>query len=513
MTPDQRVLIVGAGPVGLTLACLLASAGTPFRIIDGKPAPVGDSRALGVHARTLEVMQSLDLAQAFIRHGRVTRYMTFHDKTRALFSLDFEILRRDTAYPFYLILPQSITERLLYDKLRSLGGDVEWNTTLRSLEEDADGVVVHSAGKTMRHDYVVGCDGAASVVRKSLGIDFSGLTYDARFVLSEVRIAEDRLATDATHVIMANQSVLAAIPLPNGAYRLVGPDSMASTDLASGAQISFDAFADFLRRNGLFPDTRLYDPSRVVSYKMQKRVADRFMTGRVFLAGDAAHIHSPAGGQGMNMGIQDAANLAWKLSVSHHGPAPGLLDSYGQERRGIALSVANGTDRALRLMNSPNLLHRIAFRFVAPVLCRFWQPRVLIEAMAQLRIAYGTGPDPVAPGKRLPWVRLADGGDLFDLLAPGRMLVLHLSGGDALGGAWPVDEIRLDDNRYYRPGETAGPMAVRPATTRERAKLGLVARVLVRPDGYVAAVDRSLRDRAVSNRLGELFTAGASADG
>ena len=481
MKHDDRILIVGAGPVGLTLACLLAAAGTPFRIIDAKPGTVTDSRALGVHARTLEIMQSLGLAQDFIRHGRVTRYMTFHEENKSLFSLDFDVLRRDTAYPFYLILPQSITETLLYDRLRDLGGDVEWNTPLRSIEEHADHVVAHFEGQSQSYPQVVGCDGASSVVRQSLNIGFSGFTYDARFVLSEVRISQDCLPTNATHVIMGQDAVLAAIPLPDGAYRLVGPDKFANHDIESGAGISFAEFSGFLDRNGLLPQAGFHDASRVISYRMQKRVADQFMTDRVFLAGDAAHIHSPAGGQGMNMGIQDAANLAWRLTT-------GVAQSaYGSERRSIALTVANGTDKALRMISAPSRLQKLMWRWVAPWLTRIWQPRALIHGMAQLGIGYADTTGIVA-GNRLPWFRLADGRDGFDLLNPGRMTVLILQGDPGDHGA--ADAVRIIDNRFFRPSKDAK-ITELGADADQIARLGQVARLLVRPDGYIAAVDLS----------------------
>jgi 2-polyprenyl-6-methoxyphenol hydroxylase-like FAD-dependent oxidoreductase len=508
MSRDERILIVGAGPVGLTLACLLAQANTPFRIIDSKVGTVRDSRALGVHARTLEVMQSLGLAEAFIRAGRVTRFMTFHHKNAPLFSLDFNTLKNDTAYPFYLILPQSSTEAMLYRKLQDLGGTVEWDTPLLSLEEMSDGVIAHVAGGSAQYSYVVGCDGAASITRKCLDIAFSGITYDARFVLSEVRIAEDRLPTDATHVILAEDSVVAAIPMPNGAYRLVGPDSMACTDIESGAPISFDVFAAFLARNGLLPDAGLHDPSRVVSYRMQKRVADRFMTTRVFLAGDAAHIHSPAGGQGMNMGIQDAANLAWKLSLGRSAPQSSLLNSYQTERRSVALVVANGTDKALRLVGSRHWLHRLMLRRLAPLLCRVWQPWRLIHSMAQLGVAYGNA-QPGAVGARLVWFRLAQGGDGFDLMSPGKLTLIDLCGATLPSSPLPLRLVRLVDNRYYRPeASPTTELELYPVDAAELRRLGLVARLLVRPDGYLAAVDHSPSDQSVAHVLDKLTRTG-----
>lgn len=505
MIDDNRILIVGAGPVGLALGCLLAASRTPFRLIDAKDGIGTESRALGIHARTLEIMQSLGLSEKLIKAGRITRYMTFHDRNTALFSLDFDVLKKDTAYPYYLIVPQCDTEAILYEKLLSLGGEVEWNTPLRSVEDNAENVTVHFEGESLRYPYVVGCDGAASLVRKALGIAFSGETYDARFLLSEVRIADDRLPTDATHVIMTRESVLAAIPLPDGSYRLVGPDSMAPKDGQSGAAITFDAFADFLKRNGLFPNTQFKDPSRVVSYKMQKRVADAFKGQRTFLAGDAAHIHSPAGGQGMNMGIQDAANLAWKLSLAFRRPNTALLETYAGERRSIANTVAAGTDKALRMMAAPGPAFRFGMRIFAPMVLRFWQPHKLIHAMAQLSIRY-TLETQGDIGKRLPQVRLAEGGDLFDLIKPGQPMLLHVNA-DQTGpqsAAAGVLHVRLVDNHFFRASaDRATDQGLYPVARSELARLPKATRLLVRPDGYVAAIDRSAHDTNVAAQIAE----------
>lgn len=503
MIDDNRILIVGAGPVGLTLGCLLAASRIPFRLIDAKDGIGEESRALGIHARTLEIMQSLGLANDLIKAGRITRYMTFHDHNKPLFSFDFDILKKVTNFPFYLIVPQCNTEAILYRKLRELGGEVEWGTSLRSIEDQADSVTAHFEGESLRYPYVVGCDGASSLVRSSLGIAFSGETYDARFLLSEVRIADDRLATDATHVIMTRESVLAAIPLPDGSYRLVGPDSLAPQDAQSGAVITFDAFSDFLKRNNLFPDTQFHDPRRIVSYRMQKRVADAFMGQRTFLAGDAAHIHSPAGGQGMNMGIQDAANLAWKLAIAFRRPNDALLTSYAQERRVVANAVAAGTDKALRMMAAPGPLFRFALRAFAPLALRIWQPYKLIHGMAQLAISYVPTSQGLV-GTRLPLVRLANGEDVFDLIKPSGPLLLYLNGEAAkpLRCKSSVTQASLVDNHYFRidPSQTVFP-DLHPVVKAEMAKLPHVARILVRPDGYIAAVDASADSHDIADLL------------
>lgn len=503
MIDDNRILIVGAGPVGLSLACLLAAAHTPFRLIDAKEGIGKESRALGIHARTLEVMQSLGLAEAFVTAGRATRYMTFHDKNASLFSLDFEALSKDTRFAYYLIVPQCETEAILYKKLLELGGDVEWSTPLRSVEDSAENVNVHFENDSVRYPFVVGCDGAASLVRKSLGIAFSGNTYDARFLLSEVRIADDRLPTDATHVIMTPESVLAAIPLPDGSYRLVGPDSLAPKDAESGAAITFDAFRKYLGRNGLLRDAEFHDPSRVVSYRMQKRVADAFMGKRTFLAGDAAHIHSPAGGQGMNMGIQDSANLAWKLTIAFRYPNDPLLGSYDTERRKIACAVAAGTDKALRMMSAPGFGLRLALRTLVPAVLRVWQPRKFIHAMAQLAIRYGPEEQGIT-GARLPYISLAAGGDVFDLLKPGRPLLLHieditLNDFERLRG---ISQVHLLDNHYFRKAlKKAQTMQQHSLVSSELEKLSGAKRILVRPDGYIAAIDQTSGAQNVTAQL------------
>lgn len=489
---SQHVLIVGAGPVGLSLAAFLHLNNVSFTIVDEKPGAVADSRALGVHARTLEILQALGLSREFVRRGRTTRYMTFHLGDRALFSFDFGILRNETSFPFYLILPQYQTEAMLLQWLHEHGHQVEWNKALADINEIAEDVVATFIdGEKRKFSYVAGCDGASSLVRNKLNIGYTGMTYEVRFVLAEVRIAENRLRTDSTHVILAPDATVAAIPLPNGAYRLVGPDVQSAGQTGAASTMSFESFTSFLARNHLLQDVSLHDPERLVSYRMQKRVADSFRKGRIFLAGDAAHIHSPAGGQGMNSGIQDAANLAWKLGLVVRGEAPAaLLDSYEKERRTIALHTAEATDRAMRITSVKGRFRRLILKLASPLFFALYQPKRLIRSIAQITVAYGDNTDNPSPGARMPWLPLANGEDIFDHIAPSGLTLLETGNRAQLEpSTTPIKRILLSDNQYFRREAKANEIETLPVRLPELKRIDNAARMLIRPDGYLIAVD------------------------
>jgi 2-polyprenyl-6-methoxyphenol hydroxylase-like FAD-dependent oxidoreductase len=520
MTEHAPVLIVGAGPVGLTLACFLTHHGVPVKVVDSKPGTVTESRALGVHARTLELLAPLGLDERFMARGRSTRWMDFHRHDRTLFSLSFDTLAQETRYPFYLILPQSETEALLCDWLARHGVSVQWSTELRELSVDATGPTVEletaDGAVRKRHDYVVGCDGAGSRVRAALDIGFDGITYDAQFMLSEVRITEDALRTDATHVYLADNTVVAAIPMPSGAYRIVGPNSAGAQAQGAGA-IQFSEFRQFLSSNGLFPALTMHSPSRVMAYRMHKRVANRFHEGRVFLAGDAAHIHSPAGGQGMNTGMQDAINLAWKLAavVKHEAP-PAVFETYERERREIATRVAGNTDKAMSIVTSKSPWTRLALRWLAPALLRWYVPRRLMRGLSQLDIDYApnAGQDAapaIRSGFRLPWFNLRHRLDTYDLL-PGTGWTLLLAAephelDPLLAPGGPLETLQrlssqglrvavIQSNRYFRRGDALPPPWLQILPDEGHALATLSANgaraVLVRPDAYVLATSRDL---------------------
>ena len=482
----NRVLIVGAGPTGLTAAAFLAKQNIEFDLIESRSGPVDDSRALGVHARTLEFMSMLGLDQRFIEQGHKTRYMTFHRGDRKLFKLDFDSISQSTRYPYMLVLPQSRSERILVDHLVSQGAHIQWNTTMTDFSEDKECVMVtierpNGSIIQQRYDYVIGCDGAASQVRTKLGIPFEGETYPLRFLLSEVQIHENAIDRASSHVFMGKDTTVAVIPQPDNIYRIVGPDFSAGDQepaVAGATQVGYDDFAAFLKSNDLLQHVEMHDPSRLVSYRIHKRVAAKYRQGRVFIAGDAAHIHSPAGGQGMNTGLNDVANLTWKLAAVMNDGAPGsLLDSYEHERRAAAISVVTNADAAMMKVVSRKLGPRLFFDHVAPLITRFYQPRGLLEAMAQISWTcprlqnhdheLATELD----GLRMPDIPLSDG-VFSNARLGGRNLVGFISG----TGDW-VNSIKarnqMEIHQLHEP----------LATAHKSSFKGLV---LCRPDGYIA---------------------------
>ncbi len=328
-----RVAIVGAGPTGLALAVTLASAGIDCVVLDRLAAGANTSRAAVVHARTLEVLDELGASRELVARGLRLERFTVRDGARALLTVGFGGL--PTPHPYVLAVPQYETESVLLARLRELGGDVHRPFEVASAVQDEDGVTLTmTSGETLRADYAVGADGMHSVVREAAGIGFAGGTYQASFALADVVMDWAPGPGEASLTLDAEGLVVVA-PLPGGHYRIVATvdDAPAAPDLA------------FVRR---LLDTRAPGQARVDSvawsshFRVHHRVADHYRAGRLLLAGDAAHVHSPAGGQGMNTGIQDAHALGRAF-------ATGQLDAYEARRRPVALKVVSFTDRMTRL--------------------------------------------------------------------------------------------------------------------------------------------------------------------
>jgi 2-polyprenyl-6-methoxyphenol hydroxylase-like FAD-dependent oxidoreductase len=347
---DTDVLIVGAGPTGLTLAAALLLQGAHVTLVDRQAEAMNTSRAAAVNARTLEVLEGVDVTRRLIKEGLEAPRFAIRDGATALLSVEFGGLR--TAHPFTLMVPQSTTERLLLDRVRELGGDVVRPKVLATVTEDTTGVTAtFGDGDTVRARYVVGADGMHSTVRTQAGIDFTGAAYDHSFVLADAHLIGDA-PTDEVRLFWASEGLTVVAPLPEGAYRIVAPvDDAPEVPSLAFVQQLLDA-----RGPGGITVTDVVWGSR---FRIHHRVADTYRRGRILLAGDAAHVHSPAGGQGMNLGIQDAIVLADALAAVLVGGPEARLDEYAAARRPIALQVIALTDRLTRLATMPRALRPV----------------------------------------------------------------------------------------------------------------------------------------------------------
>ena len=489
------VLIVGAGPTGLTLACELARSGISFRLIEAAPGPQPGSRGKGVQPRTLEVFDDLGVVDRVLANGRMAMPVrsTAPDGQVTLSGTETSGGRPDIPYPASLITPEWRIEEALRLRLAELGGAVEFGTALGGFEQSDEGVsaVVGKGGEaeTVTARWLAGCDGGHSVVRKQAGIAFAGETREAvRMIVADVEA--DGLDRDAWHMWRHEEGPVNLCPLPStSAFQYqagIAPGQDPDLSLAN-----MQAILD--RRSGR-TDIRLRGPEWSSLWRANIRLVDRYREGRAFLAGDAAHIHSPAGGQGMNTGIQDAHNLGWKLAAVATGDAsPALLDSYEAERRPVAAGV-------LALSNA-RLAQAIEQKGI---------PLRRDASTTQLGVSYRGSAlacddrDETAPlhaGDRAPdATRLATvEGErrLFDLTRGGRFTLLSF-------GAPAAVEAAPSGLRTLRVvGRPAGPGDVADTEGHLAGAYGAAGRtlVLIRPDGHIAMISDAGDVSAVSDYL------------
>lgn len=434
-----QVLVIGAGPTGLVLAAQLLARGVRTRIIDKAAGPDSLSRAVGIHARVLELLDTMGLAETFVAHGHQVRRFRMYAGRRNLINLDMG--RNGSRYGFILHLPQNETERLLRARVEELGGTVEQGEELARL--CAHGPVVDVtlrdvAGREseLRADFVVGCDGAHSRVRHELGLSFEGQPYPHDWLLADVLLdGMDR--NDQTRAFYRPDGLpLVCLPMGGHRWRLVMPNA----GERAGRAPSFDEIQDIVAQRAPWP-LQVSDPGWLACFRCQLRSTTTYRRGRVLLAGDAAHIHSPAGGQGMNTGMMDATNLAWKLALVAGGAAEGLLDTYGQERVPVASDVLGFTDKMIRLGTMRHPVKRAVRDTLLPAATRLpVVQRRAARRLSQVSVAYtssplslpdGAGRGP-KPGDRMPDVELhTDAGTirLYGALRAGRHVLL-VSGAD-----------------------------------------------------------------------------------
>jgi 2-polyprenyl-6-methoxyphenol hydroxylase-like FAD-dependent oxidoreductase len=349
---DTDVLVVGAGPTGLTTAAALMAHGIRAVVVDKLPEGQNTSRAAAVNARTLEVLEELDVAPRMVKAGLIAPRFTMREGPRVLIPVDFSQL--PTKHPYTLMLSQADTERLLLERLNELGGEVIRPKTLSRVTQDADGVTAtFDDGETLRAGYVVGTDGMHSTVREQAGIGFAGGEFAESFTLADVRLTGGA-PRDEVILFYANEGLTVLAPLPDDIFRIVAP----ATD---APKVPSTAFMQSLLDNRAFGPGRLEVTELLwgTRFRIHHRVADGYRAGRLLLAGDAAHVHSPAGGQGMNLGITDAIALADALAEVLRGGSDTALDAYATAQRRRAEQVLKLTGRLTRIATLPRPLRPI----------------------------------------------------------------------------------------------------------------------------------------------------------
>lgn len=396
MNVETDVLIIGGGPTGLTLASELLRRNIRVRIIEETEAQASTSRALGVQPRTLEIFEDMGIVDEVLSKGLPLTKGIIYEMDKPLMQFSWDHLKGEP-YPFALVIPQNGTEHALNDLVTRRGGKVERSRQLRSFQPDADGVTAVVQNKTgeqetIRARWMVGADGAHSIVRKSLGVRFEGLTYDEEFLLADASLDWDR-SHNATHLWVHADGLFAAFPLPGTKqWRLfvdMLPDEKGQVPLASLEVLR----REMTKRTG-DTQTLMSNVAWASNFKISRRMVNAYRIGRVFLAGDAAHIHSPFGGQGMNTGIQDAYNLAWKLALVLKGRAhEALLDTYQEERLPIAQATLTGTHRNTRFILNKNPIFRLVRDTVLRRLLSLDMVQTaIVREASELSINYRTSP-------------------------------------------------------------------------------------------------------------------------
>lgn len=390
------VLIVGAGPVGLTMAAELARFGVAVRIVERSPHPTETSRALVVWSRTLELLDRTGCTPAFLEAGLKAHGASLRAGQTVLGRPRFDDIA--SVYNFGLMIPQRDTERLLIAHLRSLGVEVERQVELVSFTaggDRVDAVLAHADGRreTVTTPWLIGCDGAHSAVRHGLHVEFPGSTQDDDWLIADVRIdGEHAPPADEISIYFHRDGPFVIFPLPGRRARIIA--TRGKTDPAQPRPDPTLADVQTLidqRAGGGFDAS---DPVWLTSFHINERKVSQYRHGRIFLAGDAAHVHSPAGGQGMNTGMQDAFNLSWKLAMVIHGEAhESLLDSYSPERSAVGDMVLRNATRLTDVATLTNPAAQAARNLVARFLLGFHAVQnEMVTTMSEIDIAYRNSP-------------------------------------------------------------------------------------------------------------------------
>ena len=519
-TIKTDVIIVGAGPTGLSLACQLTRYGIDFVVVEKNAGVTPYSKALGVHARTLEIYEQLDLAREAVARGTIAGKIRLLEKGEIVGEVDLSNIGEGLSpYPYMLVLEQSENERLLYKYLQSHGRNVLWQSELKSLSQDEAGVTatVHDntgASQIITGKYLVGCDGPRSPVRNTLGLSFEGSTFERVFYVADVKI-DWKFSHDALHGCLTRNAVVAFFPMAGEKHwRIVGafPEEFSKDE----GEILYEEIEARIKEESQI-ELDITHVDWFSTYKVHTRHVEKFSSGRCFLAGDSAHIHTPAGGQGMNTGIQDAYNLAWKLAFVLKGAAAErILDTYNEERLPNARRLLQTTDRMFNLAAGTDWLVNVIRTTIFPPMAKFILSLDAVKKrffplISQIGITYresslsrhdGDRNLEVRAGDRLPYF-LIDGHSIYDKLRAPKFHLLTFSDGlsnDAGDYGKATDEIGstyadlLD--QYLVPLD---------AQIAEIFGTDKPFQVFLRPDNYIAYISPEASSRDLIPYLKEII--------
>ena len=509
-TIKTDVVIIGAGPTGLSLATQLIRCGIDFVVVEKNEGVTPFSKAIGVQARTLEIYEQLGLAQKAVEQGAIAgrARMVVGGEIRA--EVDLSNMGQGLSpYPYMLLLEQSKNEQLLYDYLQHSGKEVLWQTEFKSLSQTAAGVTAQimtgeGSSQTIEARYLVGCDGAKSWVRHALALEFQGSTVERMFFVADVQV-DWKFSHDALHVCLSKDSLLAFFPLKGDKrYRIVGtfPEEFAKVE----GEVLYEEIEQRIREQAKL-DLDIHDVDWFSTYRVHTRHVNRFSEGRCFLAGDSAHIHTPAGGQGMNTGIQDGYNLAWKVALVLQGKAhETVLKTYNEERLENAKNLTQSTDRMFQFLASSEWFLAFLRTNVLPSIAKYILSLDLVRnfifpLISQIGINYrhsslsqhaGDENFTVKAGDRMPYF-LVDGQSIYDKLHQPKFHLLVFS-----AGGNDYQKLKAEIESQYAGFVDFHEIPLTPQTVKAFGTDQSFS-VLLRPDNYIGYLSPDVSLNALSS--------------
>jgi 2-polyprenyl-6-methoxyphenol hydroxylase-like FAD-dependent oxidoreductase len=503
------VVIVGAGPTGLALACQLIRYGVDFVIFDKKETTTPHSKAIGVQARTLEIYEQIELAGKLVEQGWITENASLIEGGEVRGVIDLSTIGEGMSpYPFLLIVEQGKHEKLLYDFIRSTGKDVLWQTELVEFSQDESGVRANikkadGESETIEAKFLVGCDGAKSIVRHALGLTFEGSTFERLFYVADTQV-DWRFAHDSLYVCLAQNTITAFFPMVGeNHFRIVGtfPEGHQKDE----GEILYEEIEAQIKKDTEL-ELDIHDVNWFSVYRVHSRRVNKFSNGRCFVAGDAAHIHTPAGAQGMNTGIQDGYNLAWKLAAVLRGKSSlSLLETYNEERVANAKRLLQTTDRVFDFGASEEWFIAFFRTKVFPYIANFALhfdavKKFIFPLVSQIGINYrksalsqNNGFFKVKSGDRMPYFEI-DGASIYERLKEPKFHLLTFFDGENK----PPEFAANDFTDFHE-------MPLYP-NIAEIFGASKTFSVLLRPDNYIGLITEDASGEDVRNYLSRFGT-------